>query len=201
MNSDILFIVFGYLNIKDLLLCSVVCKEFNEIANHNVIWKQLFIQQYNTLHFIQPSYKQSYEICYKLTKFMKQFNLAIDLDGLNKLSEISLSCQSLTEIPKELSALANLQELYLNNNNITEIPKELSALTNLQELYLFNNQITEIPKELSVLTNLQLLTLYNNKITEIPKELTALTNLQWLNLSNNKITEIPKELRHLPIKI
>ena len=103
MNSDILFIVFGYSNIKDLLSCSLVCKEFNEIANHNVIWKQLYIQRYTTLHFIQPSYRRSYETCYKLTKFMKRFNLTIDLDGLNKLSEINLSYKSLTDIPNYVS--------------------------------------------------------------------------------------------------
>jgi len=74
-------------------------------------------------------------------------------------------------LPRDREALFNLTELDLTYNQLTELPKEIGNLVNLTELHLSYNQLTELPKEIGNLVNLTVLGLYNNQLTELPKEL------------------------------
>lgn len=170
MNADILFIIFRYLDVKDINSCSLVNKEFYEVTTHNAIWKRLFINEYNNLYFLQSTYYESYKLCYLLTKFNKRFSLTDSLDKLSTLTTIDLSNRQLIEIPKELLSLTNLQHLGLSGNNIITIPKEITSLINLQTFYLSYNQLTVIPIEISSLTNLHYLAFDHNQLTAIQKK-------------------------------
>jgi len=108
-----------------------------------------------------------------------------------------LSCNQLTEIPKEIGNLQQLRDLYLHYNQLIEIPKEIGNLQQLRELTLSCNRLTEIPKEIVNLQQLQILNLSDNQLIEIPKEIGNLQQLQNLDLFCNQLTKIPKEIGNL----
>jgi len=73
---------------------------------------------------------------------------------LEKVTELDLGGNKLTELPKELEKLMQLEMLFLNGNQLTELPTGLEKLTNLKVLYLRNNpdltkaQINQLKKAL-----------------------------------------------------
>lgn len=94
--------------------------------------------------------------------------------------------------------LLNLTELDLSHNQFSEIPKEIANLTNLTRLILSNNKLTELPKEIGNLINLTELDISNNKLTELPKEIGNLTNLVNLDFDYDQLVGFPEEIRNLP---
>ena len=59
------------------------------------------------------------------------------------MTNLTLSFNKLTEVPKRLEKLTQLEDLYLNNNQLTDL-KGLEKLTQLTELHLaFNPGLTE----------------------------------------------------------
>ena len=123
------------------------------------------------------------------------FNNIKEEDYLD-ITELYLSGNQITNIPKSIWSLINLKELYLSYNQITSISESIGSLINLQDLYLCNNQITSIPESIGLLTNLKELDLGVNQITSIPESIGLLTNLKELNLYDNKITNIPKSIKN-----
>jgi hypothetical protein len=115
---------------------------------------------------------------------------------LEKVTELNLFFNQLTEVPKGLVKLNQLTVLNLNHNKLTDV-SALANLTQLEYLRLHDNQLTEIPKELENLTQLKVLYLGWNKLTEVPKGLVKLNQLTELNLNHNKLTEVPKGLEKL----
>jgi hypothetical protein len=114
-----------------------------------------------------------------------------------KITELNLSNNKLTKIPKEIGKLINLQKLYLQNNYLKIIPKEIGNLINLQKLNLYNNNLTTMPVELGNLINLEGLYLNNNQLTTIPAEIGNLINLEELYLHDNNLTTIPIEITNI----
>ena len=96
--------------------------------------------------------------------------------------------------------LEKVPELELNGNQLTEIPKGLENLTKLEKLILSHNyQLTDVTG-LEKLPQLEFLSLHYNRLIEIPKGLKNLTQLEQLDLSNNpdltedQINELQKAL-------
>ena len=56
------------------------------------------------------------------------------LSQLERLTDLDLSFNKLTNLPSEISKLTNLANLDLSNNKLTSIPSEISKLTNLTQL-------------------------------------------------------------------
>ena len=95
----------------------------------------------------------------KLTKLVSlhlghnQVTDVTDLENLMYLSELSLSYNNLTEIPKGLERITQLKVLYLDDNELTDV-KSLEKLTQLEQLSLKANpdltiaQIAELQKAL-----------------------------------------------------
>ena len=113
------------------------------------------------------------------------------------LTELDLSNNNLTEMPKEIAQLNNLTTLDLSHNQCATFPNEIAQLTNLIELKLSFNHLNKVPKEIAQLTSLTKLDLSYNQLTELPKEVAQLTNLIKLELSDNQLTELPKEVTEL----
>ena len=135
---------------------------------------------------------------------------------LEKVTELSLSDNKLTQVPKGLEKLTQLERLHLHDNQLTSM-KGLENLTQLKSLYLYDNQLTEVTglenltqlKELGLgenqltdvtglenLTQLTYLSLSENQLTNV-KGLEKLTQLKKLYLWHNKLIEVPKGLKKL----
>ncbi len=117
---------------------------------------------------------------------------------LSHLTTLELGRNKILEIPEAIAQLTNLKILNLGRNLIRKIPEAIAQLTNLQELYFSENQITEIPEAITELSKLTKLSLFNNQIKKIPEAITNLADLTTLYLNGNQITEIPETITKLP---
>ena len=84
---------------------------------------------------------------------------------LEKVTELELKQNQLTDVPKGLEKLTKLRSLYLSDNQLTNV-KGLENLKQLEGLYLVNNKLTSV-KGLEKLTELAQLELkYNPDLTK-----------------------------------
>jgi len=47
MNNDILFCIFNFIPLKDTINFSLICKQFNAIANNSLYWNSLLFDHFN----------------------------------------------------------------------------------------------------------------------------------------------------------
>jgi leucine-rich repeat protein SHOC2 len=66
-----------------------------------------------------------------------------------RLTELHLSHNSLTEIPTEVFELEWLETLSLNGNQLTSVPDAIARLTNLSTLDLSYNPLEDPPLEIA----------------------------------------------------
>ncbi len=116
---------------------------------------------------------------------------------LTALKSLDLSGNRLTVLPPEIAQLTALQSLDLSGNQLTALPPEIARLTALQSLDLSGNQLTALPPEIVQLTALQSLYLGYNQLTALPPEIARLTALESLDLSGNQLTALPPEIAQL----
>ncbi|MCF3603532.1 COR domain-containing protein [Planktothrix agardhii] len=123
--------------------------------------------------------------------------ILIEVFELEWLEKLNLSFNQLTSVPESISRLTNLSELFLSYNQLTSVPESISRLTNLSTLYLHENQLTSVPESITRLTNLSQLYLGDNRLTSVPESITRLTNLSQLDLSLNQLTSVPESITRL----
>eukprot|EP01129_Flabellula_baltica_P008351 TRINITY_DN3306_c0_g1_i2.p1 TRINITY_DN3306_c0_g1~~TRINITY_DN3306_c0_g1_i2.p1 ORF type:complete len:1210 (+),score=214.82 TRINITY_DN3306_c0_g1_i2:422-4051(+) len=123
----------------------------------------------------------------EISEFPQEF--AIKLESLCSLS---ISLNSLDNIPYWIRSINSLQSLNLSQNNIRYIPRYITCLPNLQSLSIGYNYLSFIPLHLSLATNLTSLDLSGNSITDIPYNLAELSLLTDLHLDKNAISIFPK---------
>ena len=191
MNDDIIFVVYTFLKLDDILNCSFVNKQFYKVTKNETLWKG------NIKEIIK--FDGSYCDSFKFNYGLERLKIGIEYDGsIKELYEskiLHLECKRITKLPYQIELLQNLKTLDLSYNQLTTIPDQLGQLQNLQTLYLSYNKLTTIPDQLWQLQNLQTLSLYNNQLTTIPDQLGQLQNLQTLSLSYNQLTTIPDQLQ------
>lgn len=134
----------------------------------------------------------------------------IKLDGLEKvankekITNLNVSNNMLTNLPYNIKQLTSLQELDLTGNQFKQVNFSLlTDLKNLSRLLLYNNQLTtHVP--LPVLPGLKHLGLSNNQITSIA--LDAFKNvpqIEIIQLDGNKLTQFDpaliKDLKNLKV--
>ncbi|KAK3427026.1 hypothetical protein EUGRSUZ_F03334 [Eucalyptus grandis] len=156
--------------------------------------------------------------------------LSLDGMGLNvvpsevweggDLVKVSLSKNSIEELPSQLSLCASLQTLILSRNKIKEWPGEiLKPLTKLSCLKLDYNCLGQIPPDgFQAVSMLQILDLSGNaaslprspaflclqqlqelylrqmRLQEFPSDILSLTHLKILDLGQNSLQIIPEEI-------
>ncbi|XP_041968911.1 leucine-rich repeat and calponin homology domain-containing protein isoform X2 [Aricia agestis] len=115
--------------------------------------------------------------------------------GLQSLTYLDLSCNQLTELPREVCSMP-LQVLLLPDNMLASLPKEIGRMTTLAELDASNNRLTQVPMTLGDCSGLRCLNLSNNQLGLLPLQITYL-KLEHLDVSCNCISSLPLELRNM----
>jgi hypothetical protein len=197
--DDILANIFTFLQVKDILQCSTVCKTYYKVCSLQMVWKSLLFDRYKNHKYFRENYYDSYIFYHKITKLKKNINHYEnkDEDIVYERVEADLCNKNLRCMPSELSILKNLQRLYLAQNKLKKIPSEIGQLCNLSKLFIHLNYLIEIPSELGLLHNLEELHLDNNYLEKVPPELGALQKLRVLDLGYNRLIEIPPEFGNL----
>jgi len=99
------------------------------------------------------STENSVHICAKRSRQHSCNTGELTKADLEKVTNLTLSFNKLTEVPKGLEKLTQLEDLYLNNNQLTDL-KGLEKLTQLESLNLRANpdltkaQIDQLQKAL-----------------------------------------------------
>ncbi|MEM7796420.1 MAG: COR domain-containing protein [Cyanobacteria bacterium P01_C01_bin.118] len=149
----------------------------------------------------------------------------IDQAAAEGWTELDLSGQKLTELPKEMGKLTQLEKLILgkgrkndqgnqqwefqtidgdqrlvalvDGNELTSLPSNIQQLHNLNYLDLSGNPWETLPSEIAALTQLEALIVLTCELTEISEDITSLQKLQRLDLTSNQIKEIPQAIGQL----
>lgn len=104
---------------------------------------------------------------------------AIAWAGLPKLQNLSLACNELESLPKDMFRhLPQLREINLGGNRLSALPPSLWELRLLVVLGLSENRLPELPAGVGKLRALQQLHLARNALLELPPELGRLQELQ-----------------------
>lgn len=75
----------------------------------------------------------------------------------------------LTEVPAELEQLEELEDLDLSCNNLTEFPESICALRRLRVLNISHNQIKSLSEDLDECYELQVLDFSHNDVSALPE--------------------------------
>ena len=109
MNDDVLFEIFKWLPLPDLLKASLTCIQFNNVALDDYLWHGFCERDYSGDYKLYhgDSYLETYKVCYQLSRLMDKCKKKYKLDELYNLRELFLNGNELSEIPKELGQLIN----------------------------------------------------------------------------------------------
>ncbi len=92
----------------------------------------------------------------------------------------------LETLPVVIGRFENLVTLTLSNNSLKDLPWSMLYLKNLQKLDLSRNQFQHIPRIIGYLVALRELNMTRNCLLTIPNEILKLEKLEKLDLSENK---------------
>lgn len=125
----------------------------------------------------------------------------------NRILDISLDTNSLTEVPIEVFKLPEVHEINLSRNAITKLPEAVLTpnaglllgweCTNLVDLNISRNKLQSLPSCVWLLPKLQSLRVANNELASLLPNLSnidvdSLTqSLSFIDVSNNKLKAIP----------
>uniref|UniRef100_K3WWM4 Uncharacterized protein n=1 Tax=Globisporangium ultimum (strain ATCC 200006 / CBS 805.95 / DAOM BR144) TaxID=431595 RepID=K3WWM4_GLOUD len=116
----------------------------------------------------------------------------INWANLAALSELQLSHNQLTTLPKAFLALSGLQVLNVSNNLLRSLSASFAQLwegkCKLVVLDLHHNVLTSLPEEIVVMkATLRCLLLHENNLTTLPSAMTHFQVLEELSLPNNAL--------------
>lgn len=111
----------------------------------------------------------------------------------DRLTNLYLSNNALSELPEELSYLTRLQVLDISDNSVQHLPKWLEGMRELRTLVADANRIVRIEADLSHLSALTTLSLGDNEIRSVPPGVVDLPRLTELNVRGNKLADLPEQ--------
>lgn len=114
------------------------------------------------------------------------------------MTELNLSFNKLTALPRFLCLATRLTFLDLRNNQLSDLPGEMSVLSNIREVNLSFNRFSRIPEVVTGWESLEILFASDNKIEELDMtRLQKLKQIAVLDLRNNSILQVPPELGNM----
>ncbi|EEY53634.1 uncharacterized protein PITG_07321 [Phytophthora infestans T30-4] len=112
--------------------------------------------------------------------------LPLTLWSLETLTSLDLSNNELEGcLPEQLGKLDKLRELGLEGNKLTQLPESIGGLVHLEVLRVESNQLKALPSTIGKLRNLKTLTAHSNQIAALPASFNSLTGLLTLDLKKN----------------
>ena len=184
MYDDCLLCIFKYLTDTQLYPTLLVCKQFYNAANNNILWKHLFNTDFPKIIIPNDNnYKLKYQQFADLNYYLIDAQVGC-ADEMYHAKALDVWYDHCPLLPPEIGLLTNLENLRLVANNLKSIPREIGLLTNLRELDLSNNYLLSVPMEIELLTNLERLDLHNNLLQTFPINVKLLTNLHTLKLDD-----------------
>ena len=123
-----------------------------------------------------------------------------ELAGLTSLTDLNLSCCSLSSVPMCWTRLHRLRHLDLSTNAahpLLMLPSMLTSCTSLECLKLLDLGLTFVPLSVCKMTSLRVLLLTNNELQTLPIEMAALSQLQDLDVGHNEFQTFPMVLTSL----
>jgi len=181
-HDDCLYNLFYWLDVKNIIKCSLVNKQFLNISQKELLWKKLYDFNIPCHQHYYQMFKQFYELNQFLLRYTRQ-----SLNQSLKIQRLHLHHYQLKTIPLTLGHLKRLQYIDLDHNQLTNI-SVLGQCHQLRVLYLSCNQLTDI-STLGQLKKLQILYLNYNQLTNI-SVLGQCQQLKILDLSHNQLTDI-----------
>lgn len=112
-----------------------------------------------------------------------------NIKDMKNLTDLDISNNNLTELPKEIGYMQNLTELILSNNNLVQLPEEILNLKNLEYIEIDGNEnlVLSVSQKIFCISRDLL---YNSKNYEVnTDDLVSITNVDLSNL--NLEGEIP----------
>ena len=193
MQSDALYLIFRYLDFKDIHSCLLVNRQFYDIANYDLIWKFLLEKYYKGFKHRKLDYKKTFKFYHRLNQVQPFiFNCCDNFDPNNfkKLERVYFkdyfaNFKKYTKFPIGICYLENLKELEIENMLVTQLSPKISRLTRLNKLSILRTPVEKLPDEIAKLSNLKTLLIGNTAITHVPDYIFNLPRLKILTLSGN----------------
>lgn len=118
--------------------------------------------------------------------FNKLTKLNPDISLFLRLTTLDLRNNGLSDLPRDMESLQDMREIVLSCNRFTTLPPSLYEMKKLEIIFADNNKITTIDaagfKNLPMLATLDL---QNNNIEQVPPELGNCTQIKSLLLNGN----------------
>lgn len=124
-------------------------------------------------------------------------HLPEEISGLECLTNLHLSDNTLDYLPDGIGQLKNLVTLKVDKNNLTELNSTIGGCVALQELVLTSNELRELPSTIGLLSDLRTLNVDENKLSELTPQIGSLKKLGILSLRDNKLVHLPSEIGNL----
>ncbi len=152
LNSDELFLISEYLNVKDLRNFFMVNSKTKRLYHKDSFWINKIEKEFPDYveHFKDKSSRDKYILLYALQKIKTVFEWKVSLTYIHEMVSISLFKKQ--EIIKEIGLLKSLEFLNINNDTpnichnlkLYKIPDFISSLDNLVVLNLSCNKLTDM---------------------------------------------------------
>ncbi len=193
LNDDCICHILTFLDLLDIVNCSLINKQFNIVSKNDLIWEQLFENAfYRTIKYPTNNFYKNYLKQIKIDKYIVEREI-IDIDA----RDVNCKGRGITYLPKKIGKLTYLEKLYLQKNNIHTIPIVICKLSNLRTLNLSHNWLKIIPQEIGQLILLYEFNVSYNRIEIIPNSIGKLKHLRKLSIEANPIKSLPLEISNL----
>lgn len=200
--DDTIFNVLMFLDVNDIIWCSLVNKNFNRVCKWNLLWKVMMKRKFKDVKLFKDDYYETYKLCHgvKILKTGGQlFQFWDTIDECYNKKAIAYNYFSRQSMPTQIGLLHNLTNLYMQHIHIKDkiLPTEIGNMSSLIVFHFIGCGIKIIPTEIGKLNNLINFECHNNNIKVLPSELGNMNKLTSFNAHHNKIEMIPVQLEQL----